>query len=47
MNKKRIKDPPEYKQPNKCKGCMWGEWTGTKQFCSKQALMCVKKVNSS
>lgn len=24
------------KQPDQCKRCVWGEWTGTKQFCSKQ-----------
>lgn len=27
-------------QPLKCKGCIWGGWTGTRQFCSKQR--CVK-----
>ncbi|MET3937200.1 hypothetical protein ABIC22_000012 [Paenibacillus sp. PvP094] len=20
-------------QPEKCKGCIWGEWAGTKQVC--------------
>lgn len=47
MKKKRIKDPPEYKQPAKCKRCMWGEWTGTVQFCSKPEKQCVKEVNPS
>jgi len=41
----RPKDPPKYKQPKKCQRCYWGEWTGTKQFCSWQE--CVKKVNIS
>ncbi|WP_165789663.1 hypothetical protein [Paenibacillus sp. GM2FR] len=36
---------PRYKpkQPGKCKRCEWGEWTGTKQFCSRQRY--VKKGN--
>ncbi|WP_375104069.1 hypothetical protein ACDZ28_04080 [Paenibacillus sp. RS8] len=25
--------PP--RQPEKCRSCLWGEWTGTKQFCSR------------
>ncbi|OIB00628.1 hypothetical protein AK95_26025 [Paenibacillus sp. LC231] len=28
------------KQPDKCKRCIWGEWTETKQFCSRQ--QCVR-----
>lgn len=38
---KPIEDEPEYKQPEKCKSCLWGRWEGTKQFCSKNE--CVKK----
>ncbi|AKG36108.1 hypothetical protein VK70_17360 [Paenibacillus durus ATCC 35681] len=34
QQQQRFKDPP--RQPIRCKGCYWGEWTGTKQFCSKQ-----------
>ncbi|MDT8980002.1 hypothetical protein RQP50_27610 [Paenibacillus sp. chi10] len=37
--KKRFRDPP--KQPVKCKGCVWGDWTGTKQFCMMPT--CTKK----
>lgn len=29
--KKKSTDP---KQPKKCKSCVWGTWTGTKQYCS-------------
>lgn len=28
-----YEDDIEYKQPDKCKGCVWGKWTGTKQTC--------------
>lgn len=28
------------KQPKTCKGCIWGNWDGMKQFCSKQT--CIK-----
>lgn len=48
MAGKRNKLQParsEPKQPTKCKNCMWGAWTGTKQFCSKQ--QCVKQGNPS
>ncbi|MCY9577907.1 hypothetical protein [Paenibacillus alvei] len=43
--KKRFRDPP--KQPARCKGCVWGDWTGTKQFCSKPKQYCVKQGNPS
>lgn len=33
MKLKRVKDPPVYKQPVKCKGCDWGRWNGMKQVC--------------
>lgn len=38
---------PRYKpkQPNKCKRCIGGEWTGTKQFCIRQN--CVKEPSQS
>ncbi|MFW5434051.1 hypothetical protein [Paenibacillus apiarius] len=36
--KKRFRSPP--KQPEKCKSCPWGSWTGMKQFCSM--LRCVE-----
>ncbi|WP_229753391.1 hypothetical protein [Paenibacillus segetis] len=26
---------PESIQPELCKGCIWGRWEGTKQFCSR------------
>ena len=29
------------KQPQRCKGCIWGSWDGMKQFCSK--LSCIKE----
>lgn len=34
---------PEYKpkQPIKCRGCIWGNWDGMKQFCSKS--VCIKE----
>ncbi|OKP91861.1 hypothetical protein A3844_01740 [Paenibacillus helianthi] len=32
------------KQPKKCVGCIWGEWTGTKQFCSR--VKCQKEKTS-
>jgi len=35
------KDPPSPKQPDTCKGCVWGRWEAAKQFCSKQ--VCVKE----
>ncbi|AZK47227.1 hypothetical protein EIM92_14550 [Paenibacillus lentus] len=35
----------EPRQSKKCKWCIWGSWTGTKQFCSKHR--CVKKGNPS
>lgn len=35
----RVKPPP--KQPKKCKGCIYGRWEGTVQFCSKQK--CIKE----
>jgi hypothetical protein len=33
------KPPPGY-QPPKCKGCVWGNWDGVRQFCSR--IKCVK-----
>lgn len=35
-----LNDEPTYIRPEKCKRCVWGEWTGTKQWCSKKD--CVK-----
>ena len=29
------------RQPAKCRKCIWGEWTGTVQYCPK--LKCVKE----
>lgn len=29
----------EPRQPKKCKNCIWGEWTGVKQYCSRQRCM--------
>ncbi|MGF7049138.1 hypothetical protein J2T13_003646 [Paenibacillus sp. DS2015] len=29
---KPLKSEPVYIQPEKCKRCVWGEWTGTIQF---------------
>lgn len=40
---KRARYKP--KQPDKCKRCEWGNWTGTKQFCSRPK--CQKEVKSS
>jgi hypothetical protein len=31
------------RQPDLCKGCIWGEWTGTKQFCGR--VICQRKEN--
>jgi len=42
-NLKRPRYKP--KQPEKCKRCVWGEWTGTKQFCSRRP--CVEKEKPS
>lgn len=36
-----LNDEPTYVQPEKCKRCVWGEWTGTKQWCGKP-IECVK-----
>lgn len=30
---KPIMDERIYEQPDKCKNCVWGKWTGTKQTC--------------
>ncbi|MCY9539159.1 hypothetical protein M5X00_29420 [Paenibacillus alvei] len=42
-NKKRV-----YKQPDKCKGCAWGDWDGVSQFCMYNDCVKEKKggVNS-
>lgn len=40
-NKKIIKEPPLPQQPDKCKGCVWGEWRETKQLCFR--VKCVKE----
>jgi hypothetical protein len=32
---------PVPEQPAKCSGCLWGNWDGVKQFCSKQ--QCVRE----
>lgn len=33
---------PLIKQPLKCKGCVWGSWEASAQFCSKPNDICVK-----
>ncbi|GGF77349.1 hypothetical protein GCM10010912_23050 [Paenibacillus albidus] len=38
---RRLREPPEPKQPVKCKGCVWGKWEAAAQFCSKP-IHCVK-----
>ena len=44
--KNKLRRPyVEPKQPTKCKGCVWENWDGVKQFCSRQ--QCVKKGNTS
>jgi len=30
-------------QPQKCKGCEWGNWDGVKQFCPKPKEKCVRE----
>jgi hypothetical protein len=30
------------KQPKICQNCIWGNWDGLKQFCSKQT--CIKEI---
>jgi hypothetical protein len=35
-----FSDYTALKQPQQCKGCIYGRWEGSKQFCSKQ--VCVK-----
>lgn len=39
----RYDDDIVYKQPELCKGCEWGTWTGTKQTCLR--LKCQKQNN--
>ncbi|RAW18479.1 hypothetical protein DC345_04950 [Paenibacillus taichungensis] len=39
--RKKIRIRPN-KQPEKCKGCVWGRWDGVKQFCSRP--VCPKEV---
>lgn len=31
-------------QPEKCRGCVWGTWRETKQYCSRP--ICVKEIDS-
>lgn len=38
INQRDEKGP---EQPGKCHRCVWGEWNGTVQFCSK--LRCIKE----
>ncbi|ETT45235.1 hypothetical protein C162_21903 [Paenibacillus sp. FSL R7-269] len=38
---RRFIEPPEPKQPVKCKGCVWGKWEASAQFCAKP--ICVKQ----
>lgn len=37
LTKSTRKSPPvtisSPEQPERCKGCIWGEWAGTKQVC--------------
>lgn len=37
-----INEPPPQQQPDKCKGCLWGEWRETKQLC--HFPKCVKEA---
>ena len=37
MTKKKVKNPPKYRQPKKCLGCVWGKWEGTK-YVKKEKL---------
>ncbi|RUT46430.1 hypothetical protein EJP82_11290 [Paenibacillus anaericanus] len=32
---KLLSPTTEWIQPEFCKGCIWGRWEGTKQFCSR------------
>lgn len=34
---------PLVKQPLKCKGCVWGRWEGSVQFCSRVICQRLKK----
>lgn len=38
----KINKPP-VRQPLLCKGCVWGKWEGSAQFCSKPEGFCVKQ----
>ncbi|MCR8645579.1 hypothetical protein NV379_23350 [Paenibacillus sp. N1-5-1-14] len=38
--KKRRMEQELPKQPALCLRCVWGQWTGVKQYCPKQ--ICVK-----
>lgn len=33
----------EPQQPDKCKGCVWGRWTGTKQVCGRVICQRLKR----
>ncbi|MGF7046382.1 hypothetical protein J2T13_000858 [Paenibacillus sp. DS2015] len=44
---KPLEDEPTYIQPEKCKRCVWGEWTGTKQWCSKKDCAKDGEVNGN
>ncbi|OXM84595.1 hypothetical protein CF651_18990 [Paenibacillus rigui] len=45
MGKKKSKTVIYSKQPAKCRGCIWGRWEGTKQFCSKQKCILLLSTN--
>ncbi|WP_281167884.1 hypothetical protein [Paenibacillus daejeonensis] len=32
---KRKKVPPPITQPLQCRGCLWGRWEGSVQYCSR------------
>jgi len=36
-----TKVPPPVLQPDKCRGCIWGDWRETKQTCLWQE--CIKE----
>lgn len=38
---KALPPQKEWKQPDECKGCRWGNWDGVSQFCMWQK--CIKE----
>ncbi|MDH6370566.1 hypothetical protein M2444_002346 [Paenibacillus sp. PastF-3] len=38
---KCLREPPDKQQLVICKGCIWGRWEASIQFCSK-AIGCVR-----